>query len=145
MAKVIGLGSAKSASQTIYDITCGSGSLLLKAHDEAKSTAGLDLTLYGQEMDNATAALAQMNMILHDCPSAEIWQDNVLASPHFKERTGILRPSTSSLQSAVLIQIVDHRLNQANDECGRFEFGVPPKERRLRLSASYPLDAKEHW
>ena len=43
MAKVIGIGSAKSASQTIHDPTCGSGSLLLKAHDEAKSAAGLDL------------------------------------------------------------------------------------------------------
>ena len=36
MAKVIGVGDAKSASQTIHDPTCGSGSLLLKAHDEAK-------------------------------------------------------------------------------------------------------------
>ena len=58
MAKVVGVGSAKSASQTIHDPTCGSGSLLLKAHDEAKSTTGLDLALYGQEMDNATNALA---------------------------------------------------------------------------------------
>jgi type I restriction enzyme M protein len=40
IARVIGVGSAKSASQTIYDPTCGSGSLLLKAHDEAKGTAG---------------------------------------------------------------------------------------------------------
>jgi type I restriction enzyme M protein len=39
MAKVIGIGSAKSTSQTIYDPTCGSGSLLLKAHDETKSRA----------------------------------------------------------------------------------------------------------
>src|SRR5437868_6733261 len=84
MAKVIGVGTAKSASQTIHDPTCGSGSLLLKAHDEAKSATGLDLALYGQEMDNATKALARMNMILHDCPTAEIWQDNVLASPYFK-------------------------------------------------------------
>ena len=53
MAKIVGAGNAKSASQTIHDPTCGSGSLLLKAHDEAKSTAGLDLALYGQEMDNA--------------------------------------------------------------------------------------------
>jgi type I restriction enzyme M protein len=45
---------------------------LLKAHDEAKGRTGLDLTLYGQEMDNATKALARMNMILHDCPTAEI-------------------------------------------------------------------------
>src|SRR5947207_6069168 len=91
MAKVIGVGSAKSARQTIHDPTCGSGSLLLKAHDEAKSRAGLDLALYGQEMDNATAALARMNMILHDCPTAEIWKDNVLASAHFKDNTGGLK------------------------------------------------------
>ncbi len=92
MAKVIGAGSAKTASQTIHDPTCGSGSLLLKAHDEAKSATGLDLALYGQEMDNATKALARMNMILHDCPTAEIWQDNTLASPYFKEpKTGALK------------------------------------------------------
>src|SRR5262249_19030358 len=93
MSKVIGVGSAKSGSQTIYDPTCGSGSLLLKAHDEAKQTVNLDLTLYGQEMDNATAALAKMNMILHDCPAAahDLWQDNVLSSPHFKERDGRLK------------------------------------------------------
>src|SRR6266540_959542 len=49
MAKVIGAGSAKSANQTIHDPTCGSGSLLLKAHDEAKgTTTNLDLALYGQ-------------------------------------------------------------------------------------------------
>ena len=35
------LSALKSASQTIHDPTCGSGSLLLKAHDEAKTTAGL--------------------------------------------------------------------------------------------------------
>ena len=33
--------------------------------DEARSNTGLDLALYGQENDNATAALAKMNMILH--------------------------------------------------------------------------------
>src|SRR5947199_5363420 len=53
MVKVVGAGSARSTSQTIYDPTCGSGSLLLNAHDEAKSATGLDLALYGQEMDNA--------------------------------------------------------------------------------------------
>jgi type I restriction enzyme M protein len=42
MAKVVGVGSAKSANQTIHDPTCGSGSLLLKAHDEAKSATGID-------------------------------------------------------------------------------------------------------
>ena len=127
MAKVIGVGGAKSASQTIYDPTCGSGSLLLKAHDEAKSTAGLDLTLYGQEMDNATAALARMNMILHDCPTAEIWKDNVLSSPHFKERDGRLKIFDFVVANPPFsFKAWSNGFNPANDEYGRFEFGVPP-------------------
>src|SRR5213080_4718868 len=91
MAKVIGAGEARSSSQTIHDPACGSGSLLLKAHDEAKGRTGLDLALYGQEMDNATSALARMNMILHDCPTAEIWQDNSLSSPYFRVADGRLK------------------------------------------------------
>lgn len=83
MAKVIGIGAARSADQTIYDPTCGSGSLLLKAHDEAP----YDLTIYGQEKDVATRALAKMNMVLHDCPTAEIWKGNTLSSPHFVNAT----------------------------------------------------------
>jgi type I restriction enzyme M protein len=48
MALVIDLGKASNAGQSIYDPTCGSGSLLLKAHDEAKHRTGLDLALYGR-------------------------------------------------------------------------------------------------
>lgn len=77
MAKVIGVSGARSAAQTIYDPTCGSGSLLLKAHDEAP----YDLAIYGQEKDVATRALAKMNMVLHDCPTAEIWCGNTLSRP----------------------------------------------------------------
>jgi len=81
MAKVIGINKVTSQSQTIYDPTCGSGSLLLKAADESRT----GVTIYGQEMDNATAALARMNMILHDNPTAEIWRDNSLSRPHFTD------------------------------------------------------------
>ena len=82
MAKVIGLGTTTDARQTIYDPTCGSGSLLLKAHAEALALTGFDLAVYGQEKDNATSGLARMNMILHQCPTAEIWRGNTLAAPH---------------------------------------------------------------
>lgn len=68
ISKVIGVNSAQSQEQTIYDPTCGSGSLLLKA-DEAER----GLTIHGQEMDNAIRAKARMNVILHGHPSAEIW------------------------------------------------------------------------
>src|SRR5213592_2418458 len=63
MAQLIGIGKATRSNQTLYDPTCGSGSLLLKAHDEAP----VDVTIYGQENDVATAGLAKMNMILHGC------------------------------------------------------------------------------
>src|SRR5437016_1183235 len=79
MAQVVGVGSAKNASQTIHDPTVGSGSLLLKAHDEAKSRTGHDLALHGQEIDNATTALANVNRLLHDCPTHEIHNDNIPA------------------------------------------------------------------
>jgi type I restriction enzyme M protein len=129
MAKVVSVGSVNSASQTIHDPTCGSGSLLLKAHDEAKSRTGYDLALYGQEMDNATAALARMNMILHDCPTAEIWKDNTLSSPHFKTQDSRLKafdyvvanfPFSSKNWS--------NGFDPANDLYGRFAYGIPPKK-----------------
>jgi len=60
----------QSADQISMIRHAAPGYPLLKAHNEAKAKTGLDLALYGQEMDSATAALARMNMILHDCPTA---------------------------------------------------------------------------
>jgi type I restriction enzyme M protein len=129
MAKVIGVGDAKSASQTIHDPTCGSGSLLLKAHDEAKGRTGLDLALYGQEKDNATKALAKMNMILHDCPTAEICKDNTLASPHFKAPDGRLKTFDFVVANPPFSDKAwSNGINPAEDEFKRFEFGIPPKK-----------------
>jgi type I restriction enzyme M protein len=129
MARVIGVSGAKSTSQTIHDPTCGSGSLLLKAHDEAKGRAGLDLAIYGQEMDNATAALARMNMILHDCPSAEIWKDNTLSSPHFKGTDGRLKTFDFVVANPPFsTKAWSNGFHPDADEFRRFEFGIPPKK-----------------
>ena len=130
MAKVIGLGSARSGTQTIHDPTCGSGSLLLKAHDEAKSATRLDLTLYGQEMDNATKALARMNMILHDCPTAEIWQDNTLSSPQFKDaKSGALKTFDFVVANPPFsTKAWSNGFDPGHDLFGRFAFGIPPKK-----------------
>lgn len=82
MAQILGIRFAKTrADTTIYDPTCGSGSLLLKVGDEAPTK----VTLYGQEKDSATSGLARMNMILHNNPEALIMQGNTLADPKFKE------------------------------------------------------------
>ncbi len=58
IAKVIGIKPDTPQDRTIYVPTCGSGSLLLKAADEAPR----GLTIYGQENDISTWILARMNM-----------------------------------------------------------------------------------
>lgn len=80
MANIIGIAQAKTSSNTtVYDPTCGSGSLLLKVGD----TATTKVTLYGQEKDATTSGLARMNMILHNNPTATIVQGNTLSTPKF--------------------------------------------------------------
>jgi type I restriction enzyme M protein len=123
MAKVIGINKARSQSQTIYDPTCGSGSLLLKAADESET----GVTIYGQEMDNATAALAKMNMILHDNPTAEIWQDNSLASPHFKLDNGNLKTFDFVVANPPFsYKAWSNGFDPDHDLYQRFVDGVPP-------------------
>ncbi len=122
MAKMLGIDEAQSQSQTIYDPTCGSGSLLLKAAAEAEK----GVSIYGQELDNATAALARMNMILHDNPTAEIWQDNSLARPHW---VGDSRMKTFDFVVAnppFSYKAWRNGFDPENDIYSRFEFGVPP-------------------
>lgn len=130
MAKVIGLERARSGQQSIYDPTCGSGSLLLKAHDEAKSTTGHDLTLYGQERDNATWSLARMNMILHGAPTAEIAKGNTLASPLFLgSRANELKTFDFVVANPPFsAKAWTNGLNPAEDAFGRFALGIPPQK-----------------
>jgi type I restriction enzyme M protein len=60
IAQVIGIRHANPTNDTsVYDPTCGSGSLLLKVADEAWHHSGVKVSLYGQEKDNATAGLAR--------------------------------------------------------------------------------------
>jgi len=86
IAQILGIRHADTkGTTTVYDPTCGSGSLLLKVGDAASHGQGVRVTLYGQEKDSSTAGLARMNMILHDYATAEIKQGNTLASPLFTE------------------------------------------------------------
>ncbi len=84
IAQIIGIRQARTTNNTtVYDPTCGSGSLLLKVAEEARTR----VTLYGQEKDAATSGLARMNMILHNNPTALIMQGNTLADPKFRDES----------------------------------------------------------
>src|SRR5256712_9553419 len=88
IAQILGIrDAATTANTTVYDPTCGSGSLLLKVADEARAK----VTLYGQEKDAATSGLARMNMILHNNPTALIRQGNTLSNPLFTDASGQLK------------------------------------------------------
>ena len=125
MAQVIGIERAGELREpTVYDPTCGSGSLLIKAADEAGTPK---LAIYGQEMDVATWALARMNMILHGHSTAEMWRGNTLSSPHFKNKNGSLRSFDFAVANPPFsTKAWASGLDPANDKFGRFEFGVPP-------------------
>ena len=125
MAQVIGLDRASELDQpTVYDPTCGSGSLLIKAADAANTAK---LAIYGQEMDVATWALARMNMILHGHPTAELWRGNTLASPHFKNKDNRLKTFDYAVANPPFsAKAWLSGLNPSEDEFKRFEYGIPP-------------------
>jgi type I restriction enzyme M protein len=130
MASAIGIDKAKNQKETIYDPACGSGSLLLKAHALAKSATGFDLAIYGQEVDNATAALARMNMLIHNAVGAEIKNNNTLSSPDF------LDPKTGGLKTFDYVvanppfsfKSWTNGVNIGSDPFKRFEYGLPPEK-----------------
>ena len=123
MAQVVGISADTRPDQTIYDPTCGSGSLLLKAADEARQ----EISVYGQEMDNATWALARMNMILHDYETAELWQGNTLAAPYFTNGAGSLKTFDFAVANPHFsAKAWSNGLDPANDIYKRFEYGIPP-------------------
>jgi type I restriction enzyme M protein len=82
LPKIIGITKDTPSDATVYDPTCGSGSLLLKASHEALN----GLSIYGQEKEVTTTALCRMNMILHNSADADIAPggQSTLANPYFK-------------------------------------------------------------
>lgn len=127
LARVIGVETAKSSSLTAYDPTAGSGSLILKVADEAPA----DITLYGQEMDVATTALAKMNMVLHNRPEAvhDIMRGNTLADPKFTENGSLKRFDYIVANPPFSYKSWTNGLDPENDPFDRFEgFGIPPSK-----------------
>lgn len=112
------------ASTRVYDPTCGSGSLLLKV----AAQAGKQITLEGQEMDNTTAGLARMNMIIHDFPTARIEQGNTLSDPKFKDEKGSGLRTYDYVVANPPFSVKTWRVGMTpeSDPYQRFSWGVPP-------------------
>ncbi len=126
IAKVIDANKSAGMMQTVYDPTCGSGSLLLKVADEAPR----GISIYGQELDNATAGLAILNMWLHDKSTAVIKKgQSTLSSPLFVEHSALKTFDYVVANPPFSYKSWRNGFDPEHDQFGRFDgFGIPPKK-----------------
>ena len=124
MAQVLGIAKAKtSPDTTVYDPTCGSGSLLLKVAEAAPT----EVSVYGQEKEEVTSGLDRMNMILHHNPGAVIEQGNTLADPKFLDGDQLKTFDYVVANPPFSDKRWSTGLNPQADAFGRFDgYGIPP-------------------
>ena len=108
LAQVVGINASTRQDDTVYDPTCGSGSLLLKVAAEAPR----GITIYGQEKDNATWALSKMNMILHGNETAEIEKGDTITSPQFTNGNKLRTFDFAVANPPVFSEVVEQRIGE---------------------------------
>lgn len=132
LAKIVGISAETMPRHTVYDPTCGSGSLLLKVAAEAPR----GITIYGQEKDNATWALSRMNMILHGYETALIAKGDTITSPSSFGKSenqlptfdfAVANPPFSLKSWSNGLPTVGEG-REAKDKYDRFDYGSPPEK-----------------
>ncbi len=109
----------------ISDPTCGSGSLLLKAAKEVGST---NVSLYGQEVNGSTYALARMNMFLHEMDNARIEWGDTINNPKLTENDALMKFDVVVANPPFSLDKWGAE-NATADKYQRFHRGVPPKSK----------------
>jgi type I restriction enzyme M protein len=113
----------------IYDPACGSGSLLITVAEEVpfkKGTAIRDCSLYGQESNGGTWALAKMNMFLHEMDAAQIEWGDTINNPKLIEGDHLMKFDMVVANPPFSLDKWGHE-TAADDMYKRFIRGVPPK------------------
>jgi len=135
IARLIGIGNIKQTPTkkwTLYDPAAGSGSLLIRAADEAPVDENGDsiVTIFGQEKDIATAGLARMNLILHQKGTGEIRKGNTLVSPAFTDEFGELKKFDFIVMNPPFSdKSWSDGIKATEDKYKRFDgYGIPPEK-----------------
>lgn len=112
----------------VYDPTCGSGGMLIQSVDYVKKQGGnpQSISLFGQEKNLNTWAIAKMNMLLHDLPDHRIEKGDTIRNPKLTEEGEIM------LFDRVIANPPFSLKNWGREEAeadvyGRFQYGLPPK------------------
>ncbi len=122
---------------TVYDPACGSGGLLIKCHLRLLETHGVaengrrklppqhaPLSLFGQEINPSTFAIARMNAVIHDM-EADIRLGDTMCNPAFKDASGRLMTFDLVVANPMWNQKFPSDLYE-NDLYERFRFWIPP-------------------
>ena len=114
-----------SEGDRIYDPTCGSGSLLIKA---SKEVGNNNFRLYGQESNGTTVSLAKMNMFLHDINDAVIEWGDTIGNPLHLENEHLMKFDVVVANPPFSLDKWGAD-NASEDKYKRFVRGVPPKSK----------------
>lgn len=135
IARLIGIGTIRqipTKKWTLYDPAAGSGSLLIRAADEAPvdDNGNSIVTIFGQEKDHATAGLAKMNLILHQKGTGEIKRGNTLVDPAFTDDFGELKKFDFIVMNPPFSdKSWSDGIKTSEDKYKRFdEYGIPPEK-----------------
>ena len=110
----------------IYDPTCGSGSLLIKA---SKEVGNQNFAIYGQEKNGQTQALCKMNMFLHEINDAKIEWGDTLRNPLHKENDHIMKFDIVVANPPFSLDKWGADELKEDKPYKRFEYGLPPKSK----------------
>lgn len=114
--------------ESIYDPACGSGGMLVEAVNQVRAQ-GRDprtLRLYGQEVQATTAAIARMNLYIHDIETFAVRRGDTLRDPRFRESDGSLSRFDAVIANPPFSLRNWGRDVWADDPFGRADYGVPP-------------------
>lgn len=134
MAKVIGIHQDLHENISIYDPTCGSGSLLLRALSE--SLYPNNTALFGQEKDINNVGMAKMNMILHGYECSDIQQGDTLNNPQFLSSPTALQTFNYVVANPPFSQKSWLKSAKENDMFERWGNGVVDMEEGSRTPSS---------
>ncbi len=136
MARIVNV----QPGERVYDPTCGSGSLLIKA---AKKQNSKEVSIFGQEVNGSSVAMAKMNMYIHEIRDAKIGWGDTLANPVFLDYDGNLLQFDAIVANMPFSKDKwasgfnpggessgkgkkEFKMEASLDKFHRFDWGVPP-------------------
>ncbi|MDP0587763.1 MAG: type I restriction-modification system subunit M [Candidatus Endonucleobacter bathymodioli] len=138
------------AGNSVYDPTCGSGGMLIESAHYIKNNGGtvgkhINVSLYGQERNLGTWAIAMINMIVHGFKDSDLRKGDTLAAPKHESDAQLMTfdrvianppfslkkwwsPAEVDVKSKEDGKEIAPKYNdQVSDEYGRFKYGIPPR------------------